>query len=68
MAKGSSGRIVIEIEPEFKDELYTALEKEGLNMKQWFLENAQEFLKNRSQLSLQLLIENEETTPRGGVV
>ena len=52
MPKGTSGRIVIEIEPEMKDELYTALEKEGLKMKQWFLENALEFLKNRQQLTL----------------
>jgi hypothetical protein len=52
MAKGSSGRIVIEIDPSLKSELYSALEKEGLNLKQWFLVNLEEYLKDRSQLSL----------------
>lgn len=55
MAKGNSGRIVIEIEPSIKDELYTALKKEDLNMKEWFLSNAEEFLKNRSQMKLNLV-------------
>lgn len=52
MAVGSSGRIVVEIEPELKRELYDALHKEGKGLKQWFLENAEEFLRERSQLSL----------------
>ena len=52
MAKGSSGRIVIEIDPEFKHELYGALEKEDLTLKEWFLINADKFLKDRGQLSL----------------
>lgn len=52
MAKGSSGRIVIEVDPEFKQELYSALEKENLTLKEWFLRNSSSFLKNRSQLSL----------------
>ena len=60
MAKGTSGRLVIEIDPKLKDELYTALEKEGLNLKQWFLLNAEQYLKNKSQMSL-LLDENEST-------
>jgi len=59
MPKGSSGRIVIEVEPDFKDELYTVLEKEGLNMKSWFIANAQFFLQNRSQLSLNFVREEE---------
>lgn len=60
MAKGKSGRLVIEIDPELKDELYTALDKEGLNLKQWFLLNTEQYLSNRSQMSL-LLEENEST-------
>ncbi len=60
MAKGKSGRLVIEIDPELKDELYTALNKEGLNLKQWFLLNTKRYLSNRSQMSL-LLEENEST-------
>jgi hypothetical protein len=59
MAKGNSGRIVIEIDPDFKHELYEALEVEGMTLKKWFLNNADEFLKNRSQLSLLLPDKNQ---------
>lgn len=52
MAKGISGRIVIEVDPGLKEQLYSALDKEGLNLKQWFLLNANQFLKDKIQLSL----------------
>ncbi len=52
MAKGTSGRIVIEVDPALKEELYSALEKEELTMKQWFMSNADGFLKDKTQLSL----------------
>mgnify|MGYP001817278593 CR=1 FL=1 len=61
MAKGSSGRIVIEIEPELKQELYGVLEREGLNLKRWFLENVEDYLRNRMQLPLELDLENDKT-------
>ena len=61
MAKGSSGRIVIEIEPELKQELYSALGDERLNLKQWFLGNVEEFLRNKTQLPLDLNVENDLT-------
>lgn len=54
MAKGSSGRIVIEIDPVIKQELYQALGDEGLNLKQWFLRNVTEFLDHRMQPELPL--------------
>ena len=59
MAKGNSGRIVIEIKPELKQELYSALGNERLNLKQWFLGNVEEFLRNRTQLPLEFNIEND---------
>lgn len=59
MAKGSSGRIVIEIEPDLKRELYGVLESEGLNLKKWFLENVEEYLRDRMQLPLELDLENQ---------
>ena len=65
MAKGNSGRIVIEIDPSFKDELYTALKKEELNMKEWFLSNAEEFLKNRSQMKLNLVTDEQVINKAG---
>lgn len=44
MAIGSSGRIVIEIEAELKQQLHAALQHEGLTLKGWFVENAHKFL------------------------
>ena len=52
MAKGTSGRIVIEVDPDLKEQLYSVLDKEGLNLKQWFLLNANQFLQDKTQLSL----------------
>lgn len=52
MARGASGRIVIEIDPEIKQELYDQLEKENSNLKTWFLNHVEGFLKGRQQLSL----------------
>lgn len=47
MSIGSSGRIVIEIEPEAKRRLYAALAHEGLTLKDWFLKNAEKYLVDR---------------------
>lgn len=52
MAKGSSGRLVIEIDPDIKVALYQALGDEGLNLKQWFLENVTSYLNQRKQPEL----------------
>ncbi len=55
MSIGSSGRVVLEIEPGLKKELYSSLALDGINMKQWFLMKADEYLSNRDQLSLELV-------------
>ena len=52
MARGKSGRIVLEIDPNFKKELYLELEKNGLTLKEWFLETADNFINNTAQQSL----------------
>ena len=44
MAKGQSGRLVIEVEPAFKRKLYTALASDGLTLKAWFVEEAKTYL------------------------
>ncbi|MBV2089316.1 MAG: hypothetical protein KUF72_00345 [Candidatus Thiodiazotropha sp. (ex Ctena orbiculata)] len=59
MAKGSSGRLVIEIDPDLKQVLYQALGEEGLNLKQWFLGNVADFLENRKQAELPLFTNTE---------
>ncbi|KUJ82968.1 hypothetical protein AWR36_010520 [Microbulbifer flavimaris] len=48
MSIGSSGRIVIEIEPDLKKELHSALKEDGVNLKSWFLDNVEQFLLKRS--------------------
>lgn len=44
MPVGSSGRIVIEVDPELKQALHLVLRKNGSNLKEWFVEQASEFL------------------------
>ena len=44
MAIGDSGRVVVEIDPDFKREFYVTLTKEGTTLKQWFLEQAQSYM------------------------
>ena len=52
MARGESGRVVLEIDPEFKREFYAALTREGLTLKEWFLTNAERHLQDVNQPSL----------------
>ncbi|TAL16050.1 hypothetical protein EPN96_10560 [bacterium] len=52
MPKGESGRLVIEIEPRLKRELYSALATEGSTLKAWFIETATNYLRNRKQPAL----------------
>ena len=42
--KGDSGRIVIEVDPDLKRRLYSALAMNNLTLKQWFIELAQQHL------------------------
>lgn len=52
MSIGTSGRIVIEIEPESKRQLYAALARDGLTLKDWFLRNVEQYMTASSQLPL----------------
>jgi hypothetical protein len=49
MARGESGRIVLEIDPSEKKELYEALIKDGMTLKDWFLKHADKYLRERGQ-------------------
>jgi hypothetical protein len=60
MSVGSSGRIVLEIDPEIKRELYAELEKDGITLKDWFLKNTETYLFENVQLRLKF-----EQTPSG---
>jgi hypothetical protein len=52
MARGQSGRIVLEINPLQKGELYSALTRDGLTLRGWFLQQVDEYLRDRNQLPL----------------
>lgn len=47
MSVGPSGRIVIEVSPELKRELHSALVLDGQTLKNWFVSQAESFVKNR---------------------
>lgn len=52
MSIGSSGRIVIEVDPATKRDLYSALAKDGLTLKDWFLKNAANYLGSHRQVPI----------------
>ena len=43
MARGESGRIVIEVDPALKRELYVALAMSGSTLKDWFVRSAEDY-------------------------
>ena len=49
MARGKSGRVVVEIDPKLKLELYTALTSRGLTLKDWFISEATDLVQNHRQ-------------------
>lgn len=49
MARGQSGRLVLEIDPAFKRRLHAQLAAEGRTMKEWFLEQAARYLEHSVQ-------------------
>ena len=53
MPIGNSGRIVIEMDPELKQELYRSLANDKLSLKEWFLENVDLYLSDKTQLPLE---------------
>jgi hypothetical protein len=52
MARGESGRIVVEIDPAVKRDLYTALSASGQTLKDWFIQQAADYCARMSQPSL----------------
>ena len=60
MAVGESGRIVIDVDPEVKRRLYSALALSGSTLKDWFLKNAFTFCEESQQ---PLLVANTAKNP-----
>lgn len=52
MARGKSGRIVVEVAPEFKKRLYLALAHESLTLREWFIREAAKYIDRQTQPSL----------------
>ena len=52
MARGKSGRVVLEIDPDLKRQLYATLENNQQTMKEWFVKEAKAFIHNYKQPSL----------------
>ena len=62
MAKGASGRVVIELDPSLKKDLYASLGQEGLTLKDWFIQSANRYVAEQVQPSLALpFAEKEES-------
>jgi hypothetical protein len=52
MAKGDSGRIIAELDPELKRKFYAALSLEGLTFKEWLQRRIEVFIDDHHQPSL----------------
>lgn len=63
MARGPSGRVVIIVEPELKQELYVELVRRELTLKDWFISQATNFLNT----SHQPLLPKEEDLSNQGI-
>lgn len=61
MAKGNSGRLVIEIDPDLKRRLYSALAFENSTLKDWFISAAKQYLDECQQPSLPGIDKRKET-------
>ena len=62
MAIGSSGRVVIDIDPDLKRRLHSALARDALSLKHWFVERCLDYLEERSQPNL---FSRQSTRSRG---
>ena len=56
MPVSKSGRIVIEVDTDLKRDLYAALEREQLTLKEWFVQRASNYVADARQPSLALSI------------
>ena len=52
MARGKSGRIVIEIDPKLKRQIYATLEYKQETMKEWFVKEAEGLIYETKQPSI----------------
>jgi hypothetical protein len=63
MPRGTSGRVVVEIDPELKGRLHATLAFDRRTLKDWFVEQAREYVASRSVLATNP--ENKRVARRG---
>ena len=49
MSRGPSGRLVVELEPDLKHELYVALSSDGLTFKDWLTGQVERYISEQRQ-------------------
>jgi hypothetical protein len=64
MARGPSGRVIVEVEPTLKRALHARLVVDGRSLKDWFLECAESYL-DPAQRSLPLQVRDEPRSAYG---
>jgi hypothetical protein len=60
MSRGPSGRLVVELEPSLKHQLYSTLALDGLTFKDWLTDQAERYITEHKQPRL---FANEPPTP-----
>lgn len=60
MPIGESGRIVIQVTPELKRRLYSALALDSKSLKEWFIGAVEQYLRDRQQLPLFDVLKDDE--------
>jgi hypothetical protein len=60
MAKGESGRIVLEVDPKLKKTLYSILAIEQMTLKDWFIESADNYIKIKKSDLLKIMEQVEK--------
>jgi hypothetical protein len=56
MARGKSGRIVLEVGVHLKNAIHDRLSEEGVTLKEWFIQRAVEYLQSPPKKPTQLTI------------
>lgn len=64
MARGASGRIVVEVDPQLKREIYAALARRGMTLKDWLVTEAQTLITTGRQMPLFVVDEGQTTYDR----
>ncbi|RXK89562.1 hypothetical protein EST62_00005 [Chlorobaculum sp. 24CR] len=66
MARGKSGRVVLEIDPELKRQLYAKLENKQQTMREWFIQEATELVYGEKSSSLFDMHDEDQQNIDGG--